>query len=396
MEAQSRLLAAQKEILLQTVTSHRTNTPVTNTTRARAAHLDTCVRELTDTLTSQTHAARTTAEAALAALPSGVERILEKDDRVLSTLQNLLSSRLPPRPTSPDENDDEVETLCSTLTTLTSLSIRRRVDAAFRSHLSSPPAVSNDDKKMMKQYTSLTAELNSLSQEIDALASMAVDAQFRTPITQARRLAREDAARERARWCEWGIVTLKRLVGRLEAVRTYAEELRGWRNAVVGVGEEVEKVVAAAAAAAAVSAPPKSRGTMMMQHDTPKGLKPLRLVQAHSEIDPASQVLRMFGVREEDGGLEQAVREWEAKVMEREEGMGDWVGEVLSGVLEKGDEFVEGLVWGGVFAGGNQWADEVKCFEEKIEKVGARMRGLDVEGIGKEVGRSLREALGRE
>jgi len=305
-------------------------------------------------------------------------------------LQNLLSSRLPPHSPSPEENDDEVETLCSTLTTLTTLSIRGRVDAAFRSHLPTSLAVGHDDKKTIKQRTSLAAELNSLSQEIDALATMAVDARFRTPITQARRLAREDMARERTRWGEWGVVTLKRLIGRLEAVGTYAGDLRGWRDAVVALGGELDRVVAAAA----VAAPPRSRATMTTQQDLPKGLKPLRLVQAHSEVDPAGQLLRMFGVREEEGGLEKAVGEWEARVREREEGMGDWVGEILGGVLCKGDEVVEGLVWGGVFAGGSRGVDEVERLEELTEKLGARMRSLDVERLGKEVRKRLQEGLG--
>lgn len=264
------------------------------------------------------------------------------------------------------------------------------MDAAFRSHLPSSPAVSHDDKKTIKQRNSLAAELNSLSQEIDALASMAVDARFRTPITQARRLAREDMARERARWGEWGVMTLRWLIGRLEAVGTYAGDLREWRDAVVAVGGELDRVVAAAA----VAAPSRSRAMMTTQQDLPKGLKPLRLVQAHSEVDPAGQLLRMFGVREEEGGLERAVGEWEARVREREEGMGNWLGEILGGVLCNGDEGVEGLVWGGVFAGGSRGVDEVERLEELTEKLGARMRGLDVERLGKEVRKKLQEGLG--
>ncbi|KAK1090648.1 hypothetical protein LTR48_007887, partial [Friedmanniomyces endolithicus] len=205
IDKQCQLLETQKQALTE-LKARNTNRDGSTAARDRQkklvrekAQLDFAVDELADALQSKLQASIKQIDATVSSLPLSIDRILEKDDRILDGLQKLLPKL---SDTGADQDVcEEVDRLCQALTVLSVQEIRLRMDDAYRASAGSPANETNGQTvEIERQRQSLRLELDELSQEIDSLATMAVDGQFRVPILRELQATKSEAESDRSRW----------------------------------------------------------------------------------------------------------------------------------------------------------------------------------------------------
>lgn len=425
IEKQCRLLEAQKRaiediIRRNTSTSESKNSSTQQSSKSshEKAQLEFSQAELSSSLRSQLTTASKQAESVIASMPSAIERILDKDDRLLDGLEKIL-----PNLSAADDSAagvDEVDQLCKALTKQWSADIRSQIDATYQNSTQSNNNVYTNgnhsataSRSTNDQRAALQSELEELCREIDGLSTMAVENQYRIPISRALRTSREDIEAERAAWKQYLSAILTHLTARLDIMNDHFEHahahsaaLKSVQAAFEGVmAAVVDKKLASAAGVGSTSSPSKQ---------SQKGLKPLRLVQANlsENQDPVVQLLKGLDVKvtERDDparfaeGLAASVREQRQKLAAfgatTEKSVSDLISQSLSKV-----ERDSGTLYGAAFGeseygtvkllnGNVQGA--VDDLEEKTQRMGDEMRGVDVSevaGVLREKQRAVIEKL---
>ncbi|KAK4548150.1 hypothetical protein LTR36_010019 [Oleoguttula mirabilis] len=396
---QCQLMEAQKDAL-QTFKSRHGSEQGADQARAQRqkqlarekSQLDFETEELTDVLRSRLRESSKQADAAVSALSGSVEKVFEKDDRLLDGLQKLLPKLADVGASA--EVEVEVERLCQALIALTSQVIRSRIDDAYRSAAGPRQSPQNGhDSSSEKQQVSLRAELEELSGEIDSLATMAVDSQYRQPIMRELKNSKTDSESDKARWGDYVLATLQYLTARVEELDDHYHDLHAHYRALRNVTAALDGVVA--------SPTPSKAQPSLRSPATPmaRGLKPLRLVQANLSEDPTSQLLRHFDIRTADPNdtsklattLERAIHERQDRLGELGGGTERTLSDQLGQTMRKADRDVEDLL-GAVYAhspygtvrlvdAGIQAA--LEGLEEKTQDLGQQMRSLDIDGLAK-------------
>lgn len=400
MEKQCRLLEAQRAAL-QTIKqraharAQRGNSESDNHGRAKRerAQIEYESNELAESLQDKFRTAIKQSETISASHQPNVERILEKDDRLLDGLEKVL-----PHITSDGtgiEDSAEIERLCQTLKLLTTADIRARIDAAYldgaHEHASHANSVNGKASREAAQLTSLHAELDELCREIDGLSAMAVDNQHRTPILHATRAAAADAAAERAAWATYLHSALQHATARLDHLLEQLEDQRAHAGAAKAMSAALEEVLAAGAEKADLPA----RGARSPAKAAQKGLKPLRLVQANlsDAQDPAAQLMRQLDVRvagEMDASaLSVAAAEKIEKLRALRANTERSISDLVAQSLADADVDVQDLL-GAVFAHSEYGTVHLESeavrngitgLETKTQELSEKMRNLDVDGI---------------
>lgn len=417
IEKQCQNLETQKRALqqLQHRYSHNEATETAPAQRQKKlarekAQLDFDVNELTDALQAKVQMSGKQADSAVSGLPSTVERLLEKDDRLLDGLQKLLPKLADADPNVGDVEAD-VDGLCQALTALSAREIRLRLDATYRAAAASSASPSHQanghDPRTEKQREALRSELAELSHEIDGLAIMAVDNQYRLPISHALKTAAADTASDKARWSEYLAATLQYLIACLEALDSHCHSLHAHQGALTHVSAALEAALATPAATAA--ARKSTHSAALKPPSTPtassKGLKPLRLVQANFSLeppqDPTTQLLRHFDIRSTDtadtaklaSSLDHAVHDRQTALADLSNATERTLSDQLAEALRKADHEVGDLL-GAVYAhsqyGRVRLVDasvqaELESLETATQRLGEEMRGLDVEAVARVV-----------
>jgi hypothetical protein len=415
IEKQCQVLEAQKQAL-KDITARRGADNATQDTRISKqkkltrdkAQLEFEINELSDTLQAKLQTSSRQTEAAVNSMPDSVERILEKDDRLLDGLQKLLS-KLEPDAQPNGELESEVDRLCNALTALIAQEIRMRLDAAYNATGQAAEVQSNgqsfNEKKVEKQRQALRAELGELCNEIDGLATMAVDNQFRTPISRELKNAKADSDLDKARWSEYVVSTLNYLTTRLDTLADHYHHLHAHQGALKNTAAALEAILATPTPSRTEErTPARSPATPIS-----KGLKPLRLVQAHTEQDPTTQLLRHFDIRVADPTdtstlptiLSNAVLGRKFQLQDMETKISRSVSDHLAQSLAKMDKDVDALV-SAVFAYSRfasvklvdgEVEDGLDGLEARTKEVGDGMRRLDVDDVGRVIGEAQREVL---
>ncbi|KAK5133818.1 hypothetical protein LTR08_007248 [Meristemomyces frigidus] len=360
------------------------------------AQLEFDVNELADSLSSALKSASKQSDVALDNLPPSVEKIFEKDDRLLDGLQTILPKLADVRPSQ--DTEAEVDRLCQALIALTAQEVRSRLDAAYRSAVSPhAPHENGNDASAETQKTSLQAELDELSSEIDSLATMAVDAHYRLPIVRELQTAHADSELERAKWSEYTLSALHFLTTRLEALADHHDHLHAHRAALQTVKAALGDLLATATSSSSANQPPQSQAPA-----TPvaRGLKPLRLVQANLSEDPTSHLLRHLDLRIPTDTtshtpklattLSRAVREREQRLTDlgrtTEQSLAALLAETLRGADADVGDLVGAVyaysVFGGVGIVGEGVRAGVEGLEAEVGGLGEEIRGLGEGGGG--------------
>jgi hypothetical protein len=253
--------------------------------------------ELSQALNSKLQTVSKQVETAAGRASSHVERILEKDDRLLGGLQKLV----PRLATSaePDDAVEEVENLCGTLATFTVREIHARLDAAYRSTIAKHSGLGNGSmegslsEQQTKQRNTLQAELDELGGEIEGLVTIAIDNHYRKPLRQSMLAAHAENQNQKSQWGEYTVMALQYLAARLEILDEHVQQVQGHSAALQTLTDALRAITKSA------RRDTENATGSGADKATAKGLKPLRLVQANlSETsDPTFQLLRQLDVR---------------------------------------------------------------------------------------------------
>ncbi|KAK0357490.1 hypothetical protein LTR94_000525 [Friedmanniomyces endolithicus] len=343
-------------------------------------------------------------------------------DFAVDELADALQSKLQASIKQIDANVcEEVDCLCQGLTVLSVQEIRLRMDDAYRASAGSPANETNGQTvEIERQRQSLRLELDELSQEIDSLATMAVDGQFRVPILRELQATKSEAESDRSRWSEYVAATLQYLTTRLVALEQHSQHMQTHQRALVELTSALETTTRVLPNAAATSqqarrgpqqtAAPRSPATPT---SSAKGLKPLHLVRANlsEPQDHVAQLLRSFEIRVGDTSdtdkltavLELASKSQRTRLTQLRGSTERVISEQLVETVGKADGDVEDLLralyahstFGSVELVDPEVADGLARLERQTQGLGEEMRGLDAEGIARLVRERQREVLGR-
>lgn len=206
------------------------------------AQLDLEIGQISSVLHERLRSSMVQAENASTSLPSKVERLLEKDDRLLDGLQKIVPKLQGNQ--SDSQGLGQVEKLCHAFTILEAKAIRTQIDATYKRNL--PNSTTNGHASTNDQeHQAVRAELAELSSEIDGLVTLVAENYYRAPITKHLGSARTESHGEAARWSEYLGSTLHYLAARLESLNEHFQHLHAHRAALAAVSQTLDKTLAA-------------------------------------------------------------------------------------------------------------------------------------------------------
>jgi hypothetical protein len=415
IEQQCLILEAQKRALKdlkarnESRGSHDPQQDRPNKLARERAQLQFQVDELAASVQTDLQISTKQADAAVAGLSPSIDRILEKDDHLLEGVQKLLPKL---EGSASDEGAaNEVDRLCQGLISLSAQEIRSRVDSVYRAHSKSQTNAvnghhnTNEDKQMQ----SLIAELTELSGEIDSLATMAVDSQYRHPILRELTESRSEADSDRARWSKYVIATIQFLANRLLALEEHARHLQTHQNALKQVNEALEATLAAPHA----SKPEKQTNVQSPMTPQAKGLKPLRLVQANftEAQDPVAQLLRTLDIKVREPSdiakladtLEQAQSAQRARLDQLSRATERSITDQLGETVVKAENDLRHLLaavytyteYGTVKLGDEDIRVKMEDAEAKTQALGDEMKNLSIDDVGRQIREKQKIVLGK-
>lgn len=415
IDAQCQIMEAQKRALLDFKARNKTSDDrITRSESGKSQHkltrdkaqLDLELGQLSGTLHERLRSSMSQAETASTSLPSKVERLLEKDDRMLDGLQKVL-----PKLQGNDgdrEGLDQVERLCHAFTVLEGKAIRTQINATYQRNLPSPHSTKNGcDSPGEREQQAVRDELAELSSEIDGLLTLVAENYYRTPITKHLGNARTESHSEAARWSEYLGSTLHYLASRLESLNEHFQHLHAHRAALAAVSQTLDKTLAAPSTKAEEAA--QTATTKFAQAQ--KGLKPLRLVQANlpEAPDASAQLLRHLDIRQPDTtdiaklsqNLHNIKLDRQDKLTAFAASTDGGLTKLLGESLNRADVDARDLL-SAVYAhshyGERRLVDEdvqreLDVLEGRTQTVGEQMRRLDVDGLTSDVRKLQRSVL---
>lgn len=410
IQRQCRILELQKQALHE-IKARDVSVPSTKSTRdlprrkkiaREKAQLDLQVQELSHIAKDRLDVASKQTDTANSNLPAQLDRLLQKDDRLLDGLQKLL----PKVVSSPDEEESaSVEQLCSALSAISIKEIRARLDRAYRETVAdhgrrqNGTAASDLTGPQQKQRDTLRAELEELSGEIDGLVTIVVDHQYRKPLKQSRISALAESHAQKVKWSEYTISALAYLTERLDHVNEHAMRTQAHGSALRCVSANLEHITATTQHKEAVA--PRTLSAAAVDQGTPRGLKPLRLVQANLSEgqDPAIQLLRQHEIRVLDPDnpsilpeiLTNTLRDRDARISKLSKSLQQATADAYSQSLAKAEANAQHLlgavyqysVSGPVCLVENEVQSGLDNNERNTQRLGDDMRDLDMDKISR-------------
>lgn len=416
IDAQCQIMEAQKRALLDFKAKNKTSDdraarfeslkPQHKLARDKA-QLDLELGQISSALHERLRSSMAQTENATTSLPSKVERLLEKDDRLLDGLQKIVPKL------QGNDNDsqglDQLDRLCHAFTVLEAKAIRTQIDATYKRNLPDQTTTTHPQSSD-SELDAVRSELAELSSEIDGLLSLVAENHYRAPITKRLGSARSESHSEAARWSEYLGSTLHYLAARLEALNEHFQHLHAHRAALAAVSQTLDKTLAA----------PSTKADEAVQSSTSKfaqaqrGLKPLRLVQANlpEAPDASAQLLRHLDIRQPDTvGADKLSQNLHTTTLDRHDKLAAFAAstdealtKLLGESLGRADVDARDLL-SAVFAhsqyGERRLVDEevhreLDVLEGRTQTVGEQMRGLDVDGLASDVRRLQRRVLVHE
>jgi hypothetical protein len=416
IDAHCQVMLAQKQALLDfkarntTTTDHGRSEPGKPQQKLARdkAQLDLEVTQLSDSLHERLRLSMNQAESASADLPVKFERLLEKDDRMLDSLQKIVP-KLQDN-TSDSETLDQINKLCHAFTILETRAIRAKINATYRNGLrdTSSAKTHGHSRNDLQEQDAVRAELAELSSEIDGLVALVTENHYRVPITKRIGNARTESHGEAARWSEYLGSTLHYLTARLESLNEQFEHVHAHRAALATISQTLDKTLVTPSTKSEDAQPVTTKAAQAQ-----RGLKPLRLVQANlpEAPDASAQLLRHLDLRLPDSAaadapklsqvLQNAKVDRQDKLAAFTSSTEESLTKLLGESLNKADVDAKDLL-GAVFAhsqhGERRLVDqdvqrELDVLEGRTQTVGEQMRRMDIEGMTREVRKLQRSVL---
>ncbi|WPG99389.1 Hypothetical protein R9X50_00220300 [Acrodontium crateriforme] len=356
--------------------------------------------ELFESIQSRLQYSKKQIDLSYSGLPSSIDRILDKDDRLLDGLHGLLPTL---EATGHDDiTTTEVEHLCQLLTVYLTQEIRLRIGATYSAAIASSAVPNGVDKEEddKGQLDTLYAELNELFSEIDDIVSMVVENQFLIPITHALTIKQNQSQAEKATWTIYVRDTLEYITIRLEVLDEHIKHLHAHRSAIIHTSSTLTTITA--------SNPDTSPEKTKLTPATPfyPRLKPLRLsqVQGHNNFkpdasDPAIALLRnldigkvssVSDVEKFQKTLDQTTRERRARLddleLKTERAISDQVADAMGKADGDLGDVMQALHVHASYGGRVRLANVetqglIDGLENQTQELGHAMRGLNVDDI---------------
>lgn len=428
IDAQCQIMEAQKRALLDFKARNKTNADRFESLKPQhklardKAQLDLELGQISSALHERLRSSMAQAENASTSLPSKVERLLEKDDRLLDGLQKIVPKLQGNNNNNDSQGLEQIDQLCHAFITLEAKAIRTQINTTYTRNLPFPTTNGNHppNTAQEQEHQAARAELADLSSEIDSLLALVAETHYRRPITTRLSTARASTHSEAARWSNYLASTLHYLAARLDSLAEHFTHLHAHRAALAAVSQTLDKTLAfvpsssssSSAAAKGQDAALASQSSTSKLAQAQRGLKPLRLVQANlpEAPDASAQLLRLLDIRLADAGgdvaklstnLHNVRLERHDRLMASASNTDEGLTKVLGESLNRADVDARDLV-GAVFAhsqyGERRLVDEdvqreLDVLEGRTQTVGEQMRQLDVDGLANDVRKLQRSIL---
>ncbi|KAK8159737.1 hypothetical protein IWX90DRAFT_516235 [Phyllosticta citrichinensis] len=232
---------------------------------AEKAQVDFAIEGLTDAITERVTSFSKQSKASAHSVSSLAGERLASDDRKFGALSEL-SKKLDGAANGSSEKK-EVEQLSNTLVSLRCASIRTRVDRIFQERLRSASRKNVPDRTLEEaqaEKEALKEELETLHAEIQSVAEMSVEHEFRGPINASIEQSQTQQQRLQQRWLDYILSTVEYMTHRLSHLCTHATDLRAFHATLTEISDLYIATMQAAAPPPpplpSSSSPSKSRG----------------------------------------------------------------------------------------------------------------------------------------
>ncbi|KAK7518378.1 uncharacterized protein IWZ02DRAFT_317461 [Phyllosticta citriasiana] len=231
---------------------------------AEKAQVDFAIEGLTDAITERVTSFSKQSKASALSVSSLASERLVSDDCKFGALSEL--SKKLDGATNGSSEKKEVEQLSNTLVSFRCASIRTRVDRIFQERLRSASRKNFPDRPVEEaqaEKEALKEELETLHAEIQSVAEMSVEHEFRGPISATIEQSQTQQQRLQQRWLDYILSTVEYMTHRLSHLCTHATDLRAFHATLTEISDLYVATARSAASPPprpASSSPSKSRG----------------------------------------------------------------------------------------------------------------------------------------
>jgi hypothetical protein len=213
IEKQTAILEAQRNALRKLQHLNREPTAILSDNDEKRAHqsrtkaqLDLETNELTESIQQRVTVTKRHAESSLNLLKTSSKRQLDRDDRLLDSLQKVMFKLAPLE--SSEKQLPDFNTLSHALVKLESKIIKNRTNTTYLEVLD---GLSNEtdgfehesNAQAAQEAYALAEELESLITEVDSVLEMTISRRYRAPIVNALKLSDAQAQLEQQSWLEY-------------------------------------------------------------------------------------------------------------------------------------------------------------------------------------------------
>ncbi|KAK8207453.1 hypothetical protein HDK77DRAFT_44067 [Phyllosticta capitalensis] len=254
---------------------------------AEKAQADFAIEGLTDAITERITPFSKQSKASAQAVSALASERLASDDRKFGALGELSQRLDGSGANSGTAEKKKVEHLSTTLVSLRCASIRTRVDRIFQERLRSasrknfpdrPAAEAEAEKKALKE------ELATLHAEIQSVAEMSVEHEFRGPLKASIEQSRAQQQRLQQRWLDYLLSTLEYMTQRLALLCTHATDLRAFHAALAEMADLYVATLPSATSGPSQSASPSKKRANNENNSNDTAARVLELSKATQQL----------------------------------------------------------------------------------------------------------------
>lgn len=356
--------------------------------------INTETEKLSDTLNGRVTSLRKQTETDMTSLEAVATRQLEKDDRLLDGLQSLMSSIELPGPANTETA--EIHKLCQALRSLQASVVKGRANRTFlaalqqaHDRLAGKDVEARPDEDI--EISTLSAELDSLIDEVDSVLEMTVTSRYQHPILLTLNVKQRENERQRQHWLLYVETALQQMTGHLRNLSAHAQELRGFGSALGLASAMLEK--------SAIPTPPvKPVRPIVASRLTDKSLRHL-VLPTSAPIQPASEFLRHHAIQTpaaretKPEALEAALESASSTRKSRLAGLAQSTDESLAAQiassLDLADTQLQTLLnavhayspYGSINLTDKEMKQRLAQLDKGIEGLGDRLRGIDLQAM---------------
>ncbi|KAH5298617.1 hypothetical protein HBI18_041650 [Parastagonospora nodorum] len=249
IEAQSKVLEAQKDALMKLKALDKPNMDVEHSRNERRrkegqekARLDVAVDDVVATVTEQLAESQREVDTDKSSIRSYLSERLASDDQILSRLPGIVSKLVTELEKGGDEKS--IDQWCKAIVSFRTGEIKARVDAVYLNSLSDSQSngrSDTSDEELKGRKAALQAEMEELHSEIASVAEMVVEHELRKPMNEMKERKDREVTQARGAWLNYILTTLDYMGKRLNTITTSTQDVDGFQQALAHVSDAASK-----------------------------------------------------------------------------------------------------------------------------------------------------------